>query len=64
MKNNELITEEEWARRVLSDEEYKVVSFDWEKKTTRVFEKETKKLYDVRSKTVGNRLMLEITEVE
>ena len=64
MKNKELITEEEWARRVLEDKIYKVVSFDWEKQTTRVFDTEDEKLYDITGKKIGGKLMLEVVEVE
>jgi len=64
MKNHELINEEEWYRRCLEDGEYIVVSFDWSNGVTRVLDKETEKMFDVTSKVVGSKLMLEIKEVK
>ena len=64
MKNHELISEEEWYRRCLEDDDYTVVSFNWEKGIIRVLEKESGIMYDVTSKTVGNKLMLVVVEVD
>jgi hypothetical protein len=64
MKNHELISEEEWYRRLIADKEYMVVSIIYEKGITRVFEKETQKMYDVVLCDVGNTKMLKVVEVE
>lgn len=63
MKNHELISEEEWHRRLIEDKEYVVMSWDWKDSTTTVLEVATWKTYKVTSKRVGKRLMLEVREV-
>jgi hypothetical protein len=64
MKDHEIITEQEWYRRLIADKEYVVVSIIYEKGITRVFDKETKKLYDVMFCSVGNTHMLKVKEVK
>lgn len=61
--NNELITDDEWFRRLIEDKEYIVISFDWDMGITRVLEKDTGKLFDVSCVDVGNRKMLKVIEV-
>jgi len=61
--NHEIITDDEWYRRLIEDKEYAVMLFIWEDGLTRVIEKSTGKLFDVTCVNVGNRRMLKVAEV-
>ena len=63
IKNHELISDDEWYRRLIEDKEYITISFDWDKGVTRVLEKSTGNLYDVTCVDVGERKMLKVIEV-
>ncbi len=63
MENKELITESEWYRRLIEDKEYQVISFDFKKGITTVFHNKTNKMYNVTSKKVGKKIILEVIEV-
>jgi ribosomal protein S17 len=63
MKNRELIYEIEWYRRLCEENEYVVVSCSYNK-IVRVFEKKTSKLYDVNPIKIGDKIMIELKELE
>jgi len=64
MKNHEIISEEEWYNRLIAEKVYVVVNIDYCKGTTRVFENETNRMYDVFMVSVGNTKMLKVVEVK
>ena len=64
MKNHEIIDENEWYNRLITEKVYIVVNIDYNKGTTRVFENETSKMYDVVMVNVGKKKMLKVIEVE
>ena len=63
IKNHEIITDDEWYRRLIEDKEYIVISFDWDGGVTRVLDKSNGIMYDVRCVDVGNRKMLKVEEI-
>lgn len=61
--NHEIISDDEWHRRLIEDKEYVVMLFDWDKGFTRVIEAATGKIFDVSCVDVGKRKMLKVVEV-
>lgn len=60
MIDDELITEEEWFRRMIQTKIYDVISIDWSKATTRVIDKYNGDIFDVTSIKVGRRNWLKL----
>ena len=63
IRHHELISDDEWFRRLIEDKEYIVISFDWDKGVTRVLEKNNGRMFDVSCVDVGNRKMLKVVEL-
>lgn len=59
-KDIEIITEEEWFNRMLLKKVYDVLFIDWGSGTTRVIDKFTGDIFDVTSKTIGGKIMLQV----
>jgi len=58
--DDELITEDEWFRRMMQTKVYDVLTVDWNKATTRVVNKYTGEIFDVTSVKVGRRNWLKL----
>lgn len=56
----EIITEEEWFNRMLQKKMYDVLFIDWKSGATRVIEKYTGEIFDVTSKYIGGKLVLQV----
>lgn len=60
MSDDELITEEEWFRRMMQTKVYDVLTIDWGKGITRVVNKYNGEIFDVTSVKVGRRNWLKL----
>lgn len=56
----EVITEDEWFRRMMLRKIYDVLFIDWGSGVTRVMDKFSGEIFDVSSRRIGNRIMLQV----
>lgn len=64
MTEDELITEEEWFKRMMQTKVYDVMMIDWAKAVTRVINKYTGDVYDVTAVKVGRSFWMKLHKLE
>ena len=63
MQNHELITDDEWYRRLVEEVQYVVIEIRYSEGITRVVDVATGELYDVKAVRINGMLMLEVNRV-
>lgn len=61
---DELITEDEWFKRMMQTKVYDVIVIDWNNKITRVIDKYTGQIYDVSAVKVGRKFWMKMHKLE
>lgn len=67
MKQHELISEDEWFRRMVKETRYRVININWDAGITRILDTEDGEMYDVEAVSIKSRnkskIMLKLVKI-